>query len=284
MDQPSLESILVDLHLPAIRYFPSLGSTNDEAWQWIDSGAPHAALVIADKQTAGRGRYDRHWVTVAGSSLAFSLVLLSPPLELLHIHRLTGLGALAVCQAFRSTYALPAQIKWPNDILLNQRKVGGVLVETRWYGDKLQAAVIGIGINIAPQSISPENLPAEGLTFPATFVEEEINHPVERMELLHGILKLFFSWLERLSTQDFISAWEADLAYLNQWVELSVVNPISSTHTKIDPYPDLMGKLIGLDTDGSLKLLSRPGKLFTVQVGEIQLKPYPFGDQSTPVD
>ncbi|MFZ2097026.1 MAG: biotin--[acetyl-CoA-carboxylase] ligase [Anaerolineales bacterium] len=281
MDQPSLESILVDLHLPAIRYFPSLGSTNDEAWDWIDSGAPHAALVIADEQTAGRGRYNRRWVTIAGSSLAFSLALLSPPLEPQHIQRLIGLGALAVCQALRSMYALPAQIKWPNDILLNLRKVGGILVETRWHGDKFQAAVIGIGINIASQSISLENLPAKGLNFPATCVEDELDHPVERMELLHTILKQFFSWLKRLSSQDFIKQWEDNLAYLNQWVELSVVTPTPSTQTKIDPYPDSIGKLIGLDIDGSLKLLSRSGTLFTIQVGEIQLKPHPIGAQST---
>jgi BirA family biotin operon repressor/biotin-[acetyl-CoA-carboxylase] ligase len=282
MDQPSLEFALADLQLPAIRFFRSLGSTNDEAWRWVDAGAPHAALVIADEQTAGRGRSDRHWVTVPGSSLAFSLVLLSPPLESLHIQRLTGLGALAVCHALRITYALPAQIKWPNDILINQRKAGGVLVETRWHGDVLQAAIIGIGINIASQSVSPENLPTEGLNFPATCVEVELKHPVERIELLHGILEQLFSRLDRLSSQDFISEWEGSLAYLNQWVELSVINSTPPTEAKNKQFSDPWGKLIGIDLNGSLKLLSRSGKLSTVQVGEIQLKPSLPGDKFTP--
>ncbi len=80
MDQPSLESALADLNLPAIRFFTSIDSTNDEAWRWIDAGAPHRALVIADEQTAGRGRFQRHWVTTAGKWAGFQpgLALTSP--------------------------------------------------------------------------------------------------------------------------------------------------------------------------------------------------------------
>jgi BirA family biotin operon repressor/biotin-[acetyl-CoA-carboxylase] ligase len=273
MDLPSLESALADLNLPAIRFFPSIGSTNDEAWRWVDAGAPHCALVVADEQTSGRGRLQRHWVTKAGSALAFSLVLQSPPLTPQRILRLTGLGALAICNALRAKYALSAQIKWPNDILLNQRKVAGILVEARWDGKILKAAIMGIGINIAPESVSPVNLPAEGLNFPATCVENALGHPVDHLELLSASLQEFFSWLPRLSSQEFIHQWEANLAYHDQWVELSVENTAQSSRPEASSPPLRVGKVIGLNPDGSLKLLTRSGELMTAQVGEIHLRP-----------
>ncbi len=277
MDQPSLESALADLNLPAIRFFTSIGSTNDEAWRWIDAGAPHSALIVADEQTAGRGRFQRHWVTIAGSGLAFSLVLQSPPLDPQLVNRITGLGALAVAHALQEKYTLPAQIKWPNDVLLDQRKVAGALVEALWTGQNLKAVIIGIGINIAPESVNPVNLPAEGLNFPATCVENALGHSVDRLEFLHAILKEFFSWLPRLSSQDFIRAWEDRLAYHDQWVELSVENSPQGSHAETVPLPFQEGKVIGLTPDGSLKLLTRFGKLVTVQVGEIHLRPTHVG-------
>jgi len=273
MDQHSLESALADIHLPAIHFFPTIGSTNDQAWRWVDSGAPHCALVIADEQTAGRGRLQRRWVTVAGSGLAYSLVLKSPPLEAHLVQRLTGLAALTLCNVLRTKYGLSAQIKWPNDILLNQRKLAGVLVEARWDGDTLKAAVIGIGINIAPESVNPISLPVEGLNFPATCVEDGLGYPVDRLELLRLSLLELLDWLPRLSSQDFIDRWEASLAYLDQWVELIVDPTTPSASQEVVTPPIQLGKVIGLTPEGSLKLMTTSGKLVIVQVGEIYLRP-----------
>ncbi len=284
MDQPSVESILADLNLPVTRFFPSLDSTNDEAWRWVDAGAAHCALVIADEQTAGRGRLQRRWVTAAASALAFSLVLRPPQLTPQHVPRLAGLGALVCCHALRRKYGLPAQIKWPNDILLNHRKAAGVLVETRWDGEKLIAAVIGIGINIAPESIDPVNLPAEGLNFPATCVEDALGHPVERLELLHAVLEDFFTWLPQLSTSAFIQQWEASLAYLDQWVELSIENNDQSSSVLAASFPIKVGKVIGLTIDGSIKLLTPSGGLVTAQVGEIRLRSNSVDQPAPPPD
>ncbi len=272
MDQPTLESTLADINLPAIRFFPSLDSTNDAAWRWVDAGAPHCALVIADEQTAGRGRLQRSWVTARGSALAFSLVLNSPPLTSQHVPLLTGLGSLATCNALRMKYEFPAQIKWPNDILLDGRKAAGILVEARWDGENLIAAVIGIGINIAPESISPVSLPAAELNFPATCVEGALGHPVERLELLHAVLVEFFNWLPQLSTPGFIHHWEACLAYLDQWVELSVEYADQTSQAEPGLPSTQAGKVIGLTPDGSLKLLTPTGSLVTAQVGEIRLR------------
>jgi len=273
VDQLTLESRLAELNLPAIRYFPIIDSTNDEAWRWVDSDAPHGAIVIADEQTAGRGRNQRHWVTKAGSGLAFSLILHSPPLESKLINRLTGLGAVTTCLALQSEYELSAQIKWPNDILLSQHKVAGVLVETRWEGNILKHAVVGIGINIAPESIVPENLPSAGLNFPATCVESELGHRVDRVDLLHAMLKQFFHWFSLLSSSDFIHVWEEMLAYRDQWVELTSENRLHPTINAVAQPAIQQGKVIGLTSDGALKILSETGKLTTAQVGEIRLKP-----------
>jgi BirA family biotin operon repressor/biotin-[acetyl-CoA-carboxylase] ligase len=273
MDQPTLESTLANLNLPAVRFFPSLDSTNDEAWRWINAGAPHCAVVIADEQTAGRGRFHRRWVTPARSALAYSLVLHAPPLTSQLIPRLTGLGALAVCKALHAKYALSAQVKWPNDVLLNHRKVAGVLTEAHWEGEVLKTAVVGIGINIAPESVSPVNLPSAGLNFPATCVDDALGHPVDRLELLRASLKEFFTWLPRLSSPEFIYQWEASLAYFDQWVALSVENQALSSLQEATPPALQVGKIIGLTNDGSLKLMTRSGQLVTAQVGEVRLQP-----------
>jgi len=272
MDQASLESILADLHLPAMLFFNSIDSTNAEAWRWVDEGAPHGALVIADEQTAGRGRLRRHWTTVAGGGLAFSLILLSPPLESVNFPHLTGLGALAACQALQKLWSLPAKIKWPNDILLEGCKTGGVLVESRWSGEVLTAVVIGIGINIAPVSIDPTNLPPKSLNFPVTCVEQVLGRPVERTELLHGILQEFLGWLPKLASSQFIQSWESHLAFRGRWVELSNEAPGLSSLQGLEHSEKMIGKVLGLTSDGSLQLSTRSGKIVTLQAGEIHLR------------
>ena len=278
MDQRSVETFLSRLDLPAIRYFHSIGSTNDEAWSWVDASAPHRALVIAEAQTAGRGRGQRRWVTAQGSGLAISLILRSPPLGPHLVQLLTGLGALAVSQALRTKFSLAAQVKWPNDVLLNQRKTAGVLVETRWEGGKLSAAVIGIGINIAPESVNPLILPPVGLNFPATCVVNELGQEVDHLELLSSVLESFYSWLPHLDSPGFIQAWEDCLAYKDQWVELVEDYPRKATSQAAGSPPVISGKVIGLAMDGSLKLLTRSGEWVTAQVGELHLLATPAQD------
>jgi BirA family biotin operon repressor/biotin-[acetyl-CoA-carboxylase] ligase len=273
MDQDSLESTLADLNLPAIRFYPCIGSTNDEALKWITSGAMDRALVIADEQTAGRGRLQRRWVTAPGTALAFSLILLSPPITKKQLPRLSGLGAVSVREALHRKYALPAQIKWPNDILLNLKKVGGVLVDVIWSGETLSAAVIGIGINIASDSVSAVNLPSIELNFPATCVENELGYPIDRLELLHAILQEFIAWLPLLSSPDFILAWESNLAFRGQWVELSRGDSLSHTQNENSVTPFEVRKVVGLSQDGSLRMITKDGELVEVAVGEIHLRP-----------
>ncbi len=264
MDQTTLQTRLADLHLGAVRYLPQAGSTNDEASRWIVQGAPDLALVVADEQTSGRGRRGRQWFTPPGAALAFSLVV-QPTLEdAFALTRMTALGAMAVADALRNRFKLPAKIKWPNDVLIERRKVCGVLTEAQWTGDRLSSLVMGVGINVASPSVPPDSV----ASFPSTCIETALGKPVDREELLHAVLVEFLRWRPRLSSADFLRAWESNLAFRNEWVQ------ISASDGQDDKAPSVEeGQVIGLAVDGALKLRNRFGDVFTVAFGEVRLRP-----------
>ena len=122
MNQNDLKIIFSKLPLGDVRYFDSIGSTNDEALAWAANDAKDLSLVVADEQTAGRGRLDRKWFTPPGTALAFSLILRPSAAERPDLSRMVGLAALSIIDSLLAR-GLSPQIKWPNDILLNGRKV-----------------------------------------------------------------------------------------------------------------------------------------------------------------
>jgi BirA family biotin operon repressor/biotin-[acetyl-CoA-carboxylase] ligase len=263
VDQKTLEKDLAGLPLGPLRYFDRIGSTNDEASRWADTGAPDLALVVAGEQTAGRGRGGRKWFTPPEAALAFSLVLrdltsASPET----IPWTTALGALAVSQALHDDYGLQAQIKWPNDVLLERRKVAGVLAEAHWVGDQLSAVILGIGINVAPSAV-----PADSeLIFPATCIEAALGHPLERTSLLRSVLAKLLEWRTQLGTPEFLRAWEESLAFQGEWVYAIIKGQAGAAHRR-------QGLVLGLDPQGQIKLRDRSGEIFSLRVGEIRLRP-----------
>lgn len=260
--------------LGGVHYYPCIGSTNDEAIRWCEVGAPDLALVVADEQTSGRGRLGRHWQTPPGTALAFSLVMHPPfgpgeetlPDQLLM--RLNGLGGLAVSQALSRHYGLQAEIKWPNDVLLERRKAAGILAEARWQGDKLQTVILGIGVNVTPEAIY--GLPEGG--FPATCVEAVLGRHADRIELLYAILERLMDWRPRLGSSEFLRAWEERLALRGEWVE------ISAAHTRQVPE---QFQVQGLNEDGSLRVNDWAGHTASLYSGEIHFKPLDAGGGST---
>jgi BirA family biotin operon repressor/biotin-[acetyl-CoA-carboxylase] ligase len=257
MDQASLQSLLADLPLGSLRYFPTVGSTNDLARRWAEAGAPHLSLVVADEQTAGRGRLDRRWITPRGSALAFSLIVKDPAQA--DVQRFTALGALAVCDALNAALSpvLPAQIKWPNDVIATRKKLAGVLAEAQWRGEKLTAVILGIGINVAPASVPPD----EQLHYPATCVEAVVESPVERWGLLHAVLEQLLHWLERMDSPEFVLGWGARLAFRGEWVQVS-----------FEDKPPLEAQLLGLTAEGCLRLRDRQGETHELRGGELNLR------------
>jgi BirA family transcriptional regulator, biotin operon repressor / biotin---[acetyl-CoA-carboxylase] ligase len=254
--ESQLRKALAGLPLGEIRYFESAGSTNDLALDWAASGAPDFSLVLADEQTSGRGRMGRKWFTPPGAGLALSMVLRPNDFERESIGLFSGLGALALVDALKN-YGITAQVKWPNDVLINRKKVAGVLVETAWMGADVEALVLGIGVNIFPESLPPE----VELNFPATCVQSETANQVGRFDLLRGLLISLVAWRLRLGTDAFLDAWRASLAFGGETVQVWG----AKTET-------IIGVLDGLEADGSLRVVAN-GRRHIVHFGEIHLRP-----------
>jgi BirA family biotin operon repressor/biotin-[acetyl-CoA-carboxylase] ligase len=272
LNTQSLDSDLAGLPLGSIRFFDQIDSTNLEAARWIAGGAPDLSLVVADEQTAGRGRLSRRWFTPPGASLAFSLVLRggaqptgSPEAGIdpgTVSMRLTALGALSISLALEADYGLSPEIKWPNDVLLQRQKTAGILVEGHWQGEQLQAAILGIGINIAPASVPPD----EQISFPATCVEAALGRPVDRLHLLRAVIENLLTWRERLNEPLFITTWDRYLAFKREWVTVSQDGSPGGPASRT-------GILTGLDDLGRLRLKDRADQEFRIVSGELNLRP-----------
>lgn len=257
MDQNELKKVLSSLPLGDIRYFDSIGSTNNEALAWGTSGAKDLSLVIANEQTAGRGRLDRKWFTPKGTALALSLILRPTAEEKPYLTRIVGLAALAVADSLR-TRGLVSQVKWPNDVLLNGRKVAGILVESVWSGEDVDCLVIGIGVNVLKEAVPSDEL----LLFPATSLEESLGPAVQREKVLQDILAAMIALRPHLGSDSFISSWEKALAFRGEEVQVEQGDGTLLT-----------GKLLGLEPDGSLRLSDDKSASITVRFGDVRLRP-----------
>jgi len=280
-----LKAALRDLPLGGVRYYPQIGSTNDVALAWASAGAPDLALVAAEEQTAGRGRLGRKWITPPGAALAFSLVLRPAADEGEFVALYSALGALAVVSALEEKYDLKPEIKWPNDVLVQGCKLCGILAEAVWLGERAESVILGIGLNVRPEAV-PD---AESLDFPATSLETATGLNIDRLPLLHDILTALIAWRPRLGSDEFIQAWETRLAYRGEqvqvWSEASAgaegqrqrmpsrtgVPPLFAARTVLRSIR--AGQVEGLERDGSLRLRSPQGEVFSVRFGEVHLRP-----------
>jgi len=258
VNKNDLVKTLSKLPLGGVRYFDSIGSTNDEALAWATSGASDMSLVVADEQTLGRGRFDRPWITPPSTALAMSIILRPIMEERSHLSRIVGLAALAVSDALQ-TRGLNPEIKWPNDILLNMRKVAGVLIELVWSGDNVECIVIGIGVNVAKGAVPSTDI----LRFPAISLEHVLGQPPEREPLLHDILANMIALRPHLATDSFMASWEKKLAYNGRQVQVEMGGEQS-----------IRGKVVGLESDGSLRIRDEHGKYITVRFGDVRLRPF----------
>ncbi len=258
MSPTDLYNYLESTRVDTFKHFHTIGSTNDVALDWIDHGAADYSLVVADEQTRGRGRFDRRWISRPGSSLAFSLILRPTPEEMSRIPFFAPLCGLAVREALANSLSLNAEIKWPNDVLVNRRKCCGILVEASWTGGKLAGIVLGIGINVSPQSIPP----AENQSFPATCLESETGCAVDRFSILREVILSIPRWRALLGSELFINSWQEHLAFKGETVRLEGSGKPATT-----------GVLKGVDASGNLVLLSLDGTQTKFEVGDVHLRP-----------
>ncbi len=258
MQLESLRQALAGLPIADLRYYPSTGSTNEDALAWSAEGAKDGTLVVADQQTSGRGRHGRKWVTHPGAGLAISFIFSPTGEEAQKLQLFSPLGALAVCQAVQNEFALPAQVKWPNDILVNRKKVGGVLAETRWLDNKADALVLGIGVNLTPTAVPQEM----NLRYPATCLESEAGQTFDRLAFLRALCQALFDLRSMLTTPEFIQLWQKLLAFKGEQVSMEISAGEITT-----------GLLEGIDPLGNLILQCKDGHKMTFCMGEVRLMP-----------
>ena len=167
----------------SFRYYDEIESTNAEAKSLANNGAPEGTVVIAETQSAGRGRLGRRWTSPAGKGLLFS-VLLRPRLPMHDAHMLTIVAAAAAAEAVEAVAGTAVNIKWPNDLFLGDRKAGGILLEVSGEQDEVEWVIIGIGINVNTEY---SELPV-ALRRTATSLKVVKGEPVDRSELLAALL------------------------------------------------------------------------------------------------
>ncbi|MDX1600792.1 MAG: biotin--[acetyl-CoA-carboxylase] ligase [Anaerolineales bacterium] len=223
-------------------FFTSIGSTNDYAKELAEQGAPHGTLIVADEQTAGRGRAGKSWSTPASTALALSLLVRDEGIKPRSAASLNGVAALSVAQAIEARGG-QVGIKWPNDVYVQGKKVAGVLVETAWEGDRLAHAVIGVGVNVHRGSAPPDDV----VEVSATDLETVLGRKLNRTALLVDILRASGRWLEDFGTDKLFAAWQARLMYRDQWVSVGTREG------------ELQGELLGLSPDGKLRLRMAEG-------------------------
>ena len=240
-----------------VRTFDEIGSTNTEGLEWALRGAPEGSLVVADHQTGGRGRWGRSWFSAPGELLQFSLIL-RPDLAPNRAGILTtGLG-VASARAIRSLTDLPVKIKWPNDIVVDGRKLAGMLVESTTSGSTIDAAVCGIGINV---HLAEDEIPEE-LRGRATSLAIELGgRDVPDRALLLGRIVDEIETIYPTITGD-------ATPLLSEAAELSAVLG-SDVVVRYADGSALEGRADSFDAEGALRVSSEEG-LVTVHVGEIE--------------
>lgn len=231
-------------------FHATIGSTNDRAIALLKAGAPAGSVVVAEEQTAGRGRMGRSWHSPPGGSLMFSVVL-HPPQDALH--QVGMVAALAVAEAIEAVGAQAVRIKWPNDLLVHGRKLCGVLPEAAWQGADLVGVVIGIGINVRV------NFALTPFAETAISLENHVAGPLNRAELLVGLLRRLDDYAAMFGADAIFSAWKARLDLVGSRITVNL------------PHGPETGLVEDVESDGAVLLRTSEGIPRRVIAGDIAL-------------
>jgi BirA family biotin operon repressor/biotin-[acetyl-CoA-carboxylase] ligase len=238
---------------PRVLRYESLPSTNTEVARLAAQGAAEGVAIVADEQTAGRGRLQRAWSSPKGAGLYFS-ILLRPVLAMQRWPLITFVAALAVGDALREAAAVETDIKWPNDLLASERKICGILAEAI-ETPAGRAVVVGIGINL-----TNEAFPAD-LVNVATSVAHESGRPAEREGILSALLQALSRWYSLLHEPDgaekIVAAWASRSSYATgKLVQVTNGDEV------------LQGVTRGVENDGALRLETTHG-LQLIRAGDV---------------
>lgn len=241
---------------PLIIGFDTIDSTNSEAMRQARTGAPEGLCIVAREQTRGRGRLDRSWHSPKDAGLYLS-ILLRPKFEMSRWPLISLAAALAVADAIQNACGLRVDIKWPNDILMTERKLCGILTETV-ETENGPAAVVGIGINLTDQSFPTE------LRMHATSIETVSGNKPDRESLLNELIGTLGRRYEVLQSaigpEEIIRDWCAHSSYaFGRSVRATIADEIFEGTTR------------GLEPDGALRVETDSGALKIIRAGDVTL-------------
>ena len=230
-----------------------LASTMDEARSLAENGTPEGAVVVVEEQTAGRGRFDRAWVSPRSQNLSFSVVLRPTATQLPYVNMA---ATLAVARTAEKAAGLTAAIKWPNDVRVGGRKLSGILIETVMAGREVDHAVVGIGINV---NFDPAMHPEIAET--ATSLYRETGCKMDRSEVLGLTLSEMDSLYDAVKAgRSLTGEWGAMMETLGRTVRVAWKERV------------LEGRAEAVDDQGNLILTAADGRSITVSAGEVTLQ------------
>lgn len=238
-------------------YYPSIDSTNRQARILASQGYPEGTVVVADMQTDGRGRRGRSWYSPAGQGIYMSLIL-RPRIPLKEISRISLMPAVALAETLQEELGLAARIKWPNDILINHKKIAGILSEAITDMDGIEFVVIGMGLNINnPESDFPDDFRTD-----PTSILTEMKQPASRVRILQSLLAKLEYHYQLLQKGDFVETLAAGRRMsmvIGQKVSLETSQGI------------VTGRAVDIDENGFLLVDEGSGVQHTVISGEIEV-------------
>ena len=254
-DVAALESAFAQsMYSGKFHYTTVTGSTNTDALAAAREGAPHGSVFFTDEQTAGRGRGDHGWQSAAGQGL-YASVILRPRIAAEHMPLIPLAAGLAAAQAIGIVAGREVDLRWPNDLLIGERKTGGILVESKTEGGTLSFAVVGIGINVHQRSFDPD------LSTPATSLSVESRRSISRQALLISLLESLQHETWALQDPGLRAAITARVAFMSSW--------ISNRRVEVHGPQACFGTTAGLDEHGFLLVRTDKG-VVTVQTGGIR--------------
>jgi BirA family transcriptional regulator, biotin operon repressor / biotin---[acetyl-CoA-carboxylase] ligase len=236
-------------------HYMQIGSTNDQALQLAARGAEHGTMVVAEEQTQGRGRLQRLWVSPAGCGIYLSMIFRTP-LPVQEAPQPAMVVGLTLVKVLQEKYGLEATIKWPNDVLVNGKKLAGILADMQSDLDYTRFLVVGIGINANYR----ERDFAEPFRYPATSLALELGAPVNRQEVLLAFLHRFEAEYDRLLKHGFgaiLPEYERASAVLGRQLRIQ------------SGKDEFSGKALGFTHEGALRLQERDGQERVIWVGDV---------------
>jgi len=237
-----------------IRIFESIGSTNIEAFQLATTGSKEGTIVLADRQSAGKGRMGRTWSSPAGKNIYMSMIL-RPAIPPYLAPRLTIVTAVALSDTLKETGVPEHRIKWPNDILAGDKKLSGILTEMKGDTDSIEFIITGIGINI---NSALEDYPPD-LHSTVTSLNIILNRTTDRNDFIALLLLNFEKYYNRFLQGEFssiLSTWKDRAEIINREIRVQQFNETFS------------GRVIDLNEDGNL-IVDTGVEIRTVNSGDI---------------